>query len=54
MTESEIVQYIMHKQTDTGMTDPTKKNQFMGLVMKDLRGKADSMLVKKVIDTLFA
>ena len=54
MSEDEIIAYVKNKQTELGMTDPTKKNQFMGGIMKDLKGKADGMLVKKAIDSLFS
>ena len=54
MSGEEINTYVKNKQTELGMTDPTKKNQFMGMVMKDLKGKADGTLVKKVIDSLFS
>src|SRR5579872_1095213 len=53
MNEEEIVAFVKQKQAETGMTDKTKVGQFTGMVMKDLKGKADGQVVKKVIDNLF-
>ncbi|MDO8590178.1 MAG: GatB/YqeY domain-containing protein [bacterium] len=52
MSKDEIVAYVKSKQAELGMTDPAKKNQFMGTIMKELKGKADGTLVKEVIDTV--
>ncbi|MDB5254347.1 MAG: hypothetical protein JWL80_413 [Parcubacteria group bacterium] len=54
MSKGEIEDFIKQKQAETGSTDPAKKGQFMGMVMKDLKGKADSAVVKEVIDSLFS
>jgi uncharacterized protein YqeY len=54
MSKDEVVNFVKAKQTEMGATDPAKKNQFMGAVMKDLKGKADGTIVKEVIDSLFA
>lgn len=53
MSEDEIKAYVEKKKTEMGISDPTQKNQFMGAVMKDLKGKADGNLVKKAIDSSF-
>ena len=53
MSKDEILSYVKVKQTELGMTDQTKKNQFVGLVMKELKGKADGTAVKDAVDTLF-
>ncbi len=50
MSEQEIVDYVKSKQKP----DISMKNQFMGGIMKELKGKADGMLVKKAVDSLFA
>lgn len=50
MSEQEIVDYVNSKQKP----DVAQKNQFMGSIMKELKGKADGMLVKKAVDSLFA
>lgn len=54
MSREEIEMYVKQKQQDIGITDSTKKNQLMGMVMKDLKGKADGMVVKEVVDALFS
>lgn len=50
MSEQEIVDYVNSQQKP----DVAQKNQFMGSIMKELKGKADGMLVKKAVDSLFA
>jgi len=50
MSEQEIVDYINSKQKP----DVLEKNKFMGEIMKELKGKADGMLVKKAVDSLFS
>lgn len=54
MSEAEIMEFVKAKQTELGMTDKAKAGQFTGMVMKDLKGKADGNLVKKAVDSLFA
>lgn len=49
MSEQEIVAYVNSKQKP----DIAQKNQFMGSIMKELKGKADGMLVKKAVDSFF-
>lgn len=49
MSEEEIIAYVQSKPKP----DALMKNQFMGGIMKDLKGKANGMLVKKAIDSLF-
>ncbi|MFZ2048947.1 MAG: GatB/YqeY domain-containing protein [Minisyncoccia bacterium] len=53
MTEDEIRNFINTKKTEIN-PDPSTKNQFMGGIMKELKGKADGALVKKIIDEVFA
>ncbi|MDQ3089569.1 MAG: GatB/YqeY domain-containing protein [bacterium] len=53
MSRDEILEYVKAKQIELGANDKSKAGQFMGVVMKDLKGKADGPLVKEVIDTLF-
>lgn len=53
MSREEIEVYVRQKKEEMNPT-PDKKNQFMGMVMKDLKGKADGMVVKEVVDSLFA
>lgn len=53
MDKSEVEQIAKAKQTELGITDPTKKGMLMAALMKDLKGKADGVVVKEVVDTLF-
>ena len=53
MSREEIEKVARAKQTELGITDPTKKGMLMAGVMKDLKGKADGVLVKEVVDSLF-
>jgi hypothetical protein len=53
MGKEEIETVAKAKQTELGITDPTKKGMLMAAVMKDLKGKADGVLVKEVVDSLF-
>lgn len=54
MTREEIMAYIKDKLTNSTTPEATRgnKNQFIGFVMKKLKGKADGSLVKEVIDTI--
>lgn len=54
MSESEIMDYVKKKKEETGFSDKSKMGQFTGMVMKDLKGKADGTLVKKSIDSLLS
>jgi uncharacterized protein len=54
MTREEIEMYVRSKQIELGATDKSKAGQFMGAIMKDLKGKADGPMVKEVIDSLFS
>jgi uncharacterized protein YqeY len=50
MSREEIESYVKEKLASSGAIDPAKKGQFMGSIMKDLKGKADGGLVKEAID----
>ena len=54
MSYEEVLEFVKNKQAEIGMTDKTKAGQFMGLIMKDLKGKADGPMVKQAIDSLFS
>jgi len=54
MSRVEIESYVKNKQIELGFTDKSKSGQFMGMIMKDLKGKADGPMVKEVIDGLFS
>ena len=53
MSRDEIMAVAKAKQAELGITDPTKKGMLMSGVMKDLKGKADGVLVKEAVDSLF-
>lgn len=50
MPREEIESYVKERIDSSGVIDPAKKGQFMGAIMKDLKGKADGGIVKEVID----
>ncbi len=53
MTREEIEVAVKAKIAETGM-DKSKANQLMGMIMKDLKGKADGTIVKEVVEACFA
>ncbi len=55
MSEQEIIEYVKNKFADPTTPEATRgdKNRFLGFVMKELKGRADGMLVKKAIDSFF-
>ena len=53
MSREEIVAAATAKAAEMGVTDKSGANQFMGTLMKDLKGKADGTLVKEVVDSMF-
>ena len=53
MSVEEIRKIAEAKNTEMNITDATQKGQFMGALMKDLKGKADGGDVKKVVDEMF-
>lgn len=53
MDLSEVEKIAKTKQSELGITDPTKKGMLMSALMKDLKGKADGAVVKEVVDGLF-
>ncbi len=53
MSVDEIRKIAEAKKTEMGISDATQKGQFMGALMKDLKGKADGGDVKNVVDSLF-
>ncbi len=54
MSHDEIVAAAKAKAQELGVTDKTGANKLMGMLMKDLKGKADGNDVKAVVDGLFA
>lgn len=52
MSEEDVMTFAKSKMTEMGVVDKSKAGQFMGTLMKDLKGKADGDVVKKVVDSL--
>lgn len=52
MSRDEIEKVIKAKIEASGEIDKTKLGQFMGGIMKELKGKADGMVVKEVLENL--
>ena len=55
MSREEVVSYVKNKLADPTTPEATRgnKNQFIGFVMKELKGRADGMIVKEAVDSLF-
>ena len=53
MDRSEVEKIAKTKKEELGIADPSKKGMLMAALMKDLKGKADGMVVKEVVDSLF-
>jgi len=53
MEKSEVEKIAKSKKEELGITDATKKGMLMSSLMKDLKGKADGMVVKEAVDSLF-
>ena len=53
MSQDEIVAAAKAKAAEMGVVDKTGANKLMGMLMKDLKGKADGTAVKAVVDNLF-
>lgn len=52
MNKEEVEAFVKTKIASAGEIDKAKLGQFMGTIMKDLKGKADGMMVKEVIESL--
>ncbi len=53
MGREEIEAFVKAKKEEMGVTDPAQKGQFIGAVMKDLKGKADGKIVQEIANGLF-
>ncbi|MEK7588231.1 MAG: GatB/YqeY domain-containing protein [Patescibacteria group bacterium] len=53
MERDEVLKIAQMKKEELGITDATKKGILMAGLMKDLKGKADGVVVKEVVDSLF-
>jgi uncharacterized protein YqeY len=54
MEKDEVVTIVKEVMSKSGITDPSKKGMLMKEAMNELKGKADGMLVKQVVDEMFA
>lgn len=53
MPEDEIKAIVEAKKAELGVTEKKDAGRLMGMIMKELSGKADGNDVKKVVDSLF-
>ena len=53
MDRSEVEKIAQDKKIELGISDVKEKGKLMSALMKDLKGKADGMTVKEVVDALF-
>lgn len=53
MSIEEIETIAKNKKSEMNITDAKEKGKLMSELMKELKGKADGMEVKKVVDSLF-
>ncbi len=53
MAEDEVKAIVVAKQAEMGIIDKKDSGKLMAEVMKDLKGKADGMVVKNAVDSLF-
>jgi uncharacterized protein len=53
MDKEEIMKIAIAKKAELGITDKSKIGQFIGSLMKDLKGQADGNDVKSVVESLF-
>ncbi len=54
MSREEVLKIAEAKKAELGITDKSKAGQLMGMLMKELKGKADGDVVKSVVDELLA
>ena len=53
MSEDDIKKVVEDKKKELGIDDEAKIGMLLGAVMKDLKGKADGSVVKKIAESLF-
>jgi len=53
MSREEIKKVAEAKKAELGIVDKTKLGQFVGILMKELKGKADGGDVRSVVESLF-
>lgn len=54
MSEKDVRKIIEKKKVELKITDKSKSGMLMSAVMKDLKGKADGMVVKKIVEELLS
>jgi|SRR3989344_237942 len=54
MEKEEVEKIAKAKKKELGIADASKKGMLMAALMKELKGKADGMMVKEVVDSLFS
>ena len=54
MSEADVKKVAEKKKAELNIADKSKSGMLMSAVMKELKGKADGSVVKKVIDQLFS
>lgn len=52
MEESEIKEFVLQKKNELNISNKSQIGMFTGSVMKDLKGKADGVIVKRIIDEI--
>jgi len=52
LSEEDVMKIALEKKASMGEIDKSKAGQFMGMLMKELKGKADGDVVKKVVDKI--
>ena len=53
MSEDEVKKIVENKKNELAITDAKDKGKLMAEIMKDLKGKADGLVVKNAVDALF-
>lgn len=53
MDKAEVERIAQAKKAELGISDPKDKGKLMSALMKDLKGKADGMVVKEAVDQMF-
>lgn len=52
MSRADVMKVALAKKEELGITDSSKKGQFIGALMKELKGNADGDVVKSVVDEI--
>src|SRR3989344_6955290 len=53
MSREEVEQAARTKAAELGVADKSGANKLMGMLMKELKGRADGTVVKEIVDKLF-